>query len=115
MGVFETASPWKSVILYVKVYTAIFSAIIIGLYVQNPMVMLLTVIFIAVRQHSLYILSHDASHYSLFKSRRVNKMVATIFSNLVMFHHPEAWSFIQWRRVHLQTEKLNGHLADLSE
>ena len=30
----------------------------------------------------------------------MNKIVSTILSNLTFFHHPEAYSYTQWRRVH---------------
>lgn len=93
--------PWRSVLLYATVYAAIALAFAAEAYFHHPLVTLLAIVFIAGRQHSLYILNHDASHYGLFRSHKVNAAVGTTLSNLVMFHHPEAWSFIQWRRVHL--------------
>ena len=105
--ILEQTSTLRSIILYLKTYAAVFLAIYLGLVLNNPVFSALVIIFIAGRQHSLYILNHDASHYSLFASKKINKLVATLFSNLVMFHHPEAWSFIQWGRVHL---KHHGHL-----
>lgn len=92
----------RSAVLYLQVYLAIFFAIYISSHISLLPITVATIIFIAGRQHSLYILNHDASHYALFKSRRINKWVAIVLSNLVMFHHPEAWSFIQWRRIHLK-------------
>ena len=74
---------------------------ILDVWVRQPLVTIGLIIFIAGRQHSLYILNHDASHYGLYRSRMGNKFVATLLSNLIMFHHPEAWSFVQWRRVHM--------------
>jgi len=92
----------RSLWLYMKVYIALLTAIYCQAKVPNFQITLLIMIFIAGRQHSLYILNHDASHGSLFPLRRINKWVATVFSNLVMFHHPEAWSFIRWRRDHMK-------------
>lgn len=122
---FEMPSTYRSGLLYLKTYAAIFMAIYLGLHLINPFAIILVMLFIAGRQHSLYILNHDGSHYSLFKNPKFNKQVATILSNLPMFHHPEAWSFIQWRRVHLMhhsylfTEKdpnyLGRHLAGDTE
>ena len=94
--------PVQSILQYAKVYCAIAIAIGVGIYSWHPIVVMAAIIFIAGRQHSLYILNHDASHNLLFKAPRMNKWVATIFSNLVMFHHPEAWSFIQWKRIHMR-------------
>ena len=82
-------------------YVAIIAAALViertGLYWLYP----IAVVFIAARQHSLYMLNHDASHSALFKSRNVNKVVATWLANLPLLHHPDTWSFVQWRRQHL--------------
>ncbi|NVI96649.1 fatty acid desaturase [Myxococcus sp. AM009] len=95
------ARPWRSVLLYLEVYAGIALAFAAEAWFQHPLVTLLAIVVIAGRQHSLYILNHDASHYGLFRSHKANAIVGTVFSNLVMFHHPEAWSFVQWRRVHM--------------
>lgn len=105
--VLEQPCVTRSILLYLKTYAAVLLAIYLGLFFNNAFIAVLVIFFIAGRQHSLYILNHDASHYSLFPNKKMNKLVATLFSNLVMFHHPEAWSFIQWRRVHL---KHHSHL-----
>lgn len=97
--------PLRSVGLYVLVYLAIGALIGAGIYVDNIWFTALVVVLIAGRQHSLYILNHDASHNALFEDKMLNKTVGTVFSNLVMFHHPEAWSFVQWRRVHMLHHK----------
>ncbi|MBD2247487.1 fatty acid desaturase [Nostoc sp. FACHB-888] len=94
--------PVLSILQYIKVYFWIAIAIAIGVYSWHPLVVLAVIVFIAGRQHSLYILNHDASHNLLFKASSKNKWVATVFSNLVMFHHPEAWSFVQWKRIHIR-------------
>lgn len=92
--------PMRSAYLYGKVYTAIAVLIFLAIYFDNPFVTLLTIVLIAGRQHSLYILNHDAGHNGLFRSTAANRWVATVFSNFAMFHHPSAWSFIQWKRIH---------------
>ena len=93
-------NPMQSCLQYIQVYVGIGIAIALGIYSWHPLIVFGSIIFIAGRQHSLYILNHDASHNQLFKSSKTNKLVATIFSNFVMFHHPEAWSFVQWKRIH---------------
>lgn len=90
----------RSLYLYAKVYAAIIGAFITNYYFQSVAVLVVSIIFIAGRQHSLYILNHDASHLGLFRTKWANKWVASILSNFVMFHHPSAWSFEQWQRVH---------------
>jgi len=85
---------------YLRVYAAIALLFALNAYFDNWGFTLVAIVLMAGRQHSLYILNHDASHYGLFKTRSANKWAATIFSNFVMFHHPSAWSFVQWQRVH---------------
>lgn len=91
---------FRGLYLYAKVYAAIIATFIANYYLQSVAVLVISVIFIAGRQHSLYILNHDASHLGLFKTKWANKWVASLLSNFVMFHHPSAWSFEQWQRVH---------------
>lgn len=95
-------TPVLSIWQYIKVYCGIAIAIAIGVYSWHPLVVVAAIVFIAGRQHSLYILNHEASHNLLFKAPSTNKWVATVFSNLVMCHHPEAWSFVQWKRIHMR-------------
>ncbi len=96
-----TVNPLRSVMQYLLVYLAIAFIITSAIWLNHWAATLLAIFLISARQHSLYILNHDASHSALFKRRGLNRWWASIFSNFVMFHHPEAWSFVQWRRVHL--------------
>jgi fatty acid desaturase len=89
------------VLAYALVYGAVVGAVALAERIGHPVVYALTILFIGARQHSLYILSHDAAHNSIFTSRETNKAIATWLSNLPFLHHPEAWSYIQWRRIHL--------------
>jgi len=96
---------YRSIWLYIQVYFAIFVIVSTAIYLDNIYVTLSAIVLIAGRQHSLYILNHDASHYGLFKSKKANKRVASVLSNLTMLHHHEAWSFVQWRRIHMLHHK----------
>lgn len=101
-------SNWRGSLLYLKVYLAILSVFVLNEMIgisDSPLLTLLAIIFIAGRQHSLYVLNHDASHGSLFKTRKLNRWVSTLLSIAPMFHHPEAWSFVQWKRIHLLHHK----------
>jgi fatty acid desaturase len=95
----------RNAIIYLQVYTAIILVMVLATYFDNIFFTILAILFIAGRQHSLYILNHDASHYGLFHSKRTNKIIGSILSNMMMFHHPEAWSYVQWRRIHLLHHK----------
>lgn len=92
--------PMRGAYLYATVYAAIAAIFVLDAYFDNPVVTLLAIVLIAGRQHSLYILNHDASHRGLFRMNAANKWVATVLSNFAMFHHPSAWSFEQWKRIH---------------
>lgn len=91
---------WLSIYYYFRAYATILLAILISEKMDQPIITLLAVFFIAARQHSLYVLNHEASHDGLFEKGSINKWVALVFSNIPFFHHPEAWSFVQWKRVH---------------
>lgn len=95
------ASPWRSVGSYALAYGWILLAAVVSETFLSAAFYPLVWWFIAARQHSLYVLNHDASHGNLFASYRANKWVATALSNLPFFHHPEAFSFVLWRRVHV--------------
>lgn len=101
INILAVPQSWRNTGLYLSVYLAIAAAMLLDVWVRQPLITIGLIIFIAGRQHSLYILNHDASHYGLYRSRMGNKFVATFLSNLIMLHHPEAWSFVQWRRVHM--------------
>lgn len=87
-------------LLYGRTFLIIFLVIVFSQLYFHPFLYLLTIFIIAARQHSLYVLNHDASHGNLFKSYAWNKVIATVFSNAFFFHHPEAFSFVLWRRIH---------------
>lgn len=93
-------STLRGIFHYLSVYVAILSIVFSSIYLDHVAATIVAIILIGGRQHSLYILNHDAAHYRLFKTPRVNKLVASILSNFVMLHHPSAWSYVQWTRVH---------------
>jgi fatty acid desaturase len=96
----STPIPSRGVVKYLATYLQIGAARALHLFAQNPFVTVLAIFFIAARQHSLYVLNHDASHDMLFASKDMNRRVASLLSNAIFFHHPEAYSFVQWRRRH---------------
>src|SRR4051794_23032094 len=93
-------SALPSIFYYFRTFILIGAAVALSFRFSHPAIWFLSIIFIGARQHSLYVLNHEASHGNLFVSESLNKWVATVFSNLVFFHHPEAYSYVQWRRVH---------------
>ncbi|MCG2837435.1 fatty acid desaturase [Photobacterium sp. WH77] len=95
----------RSAFLYLLIFSLIVTYIYVAVHADSVWITLFAIILIASQQHALYILNHDASHFSLFKDKSKNIYTATILSNYVMFHHPEAWSFTQWRRIHMLHHK----------
>ena len=89
-----------SVAMFVATYAAVVAAAWLVEWAAAAWLYPFAVAFIAARQHSLYLLNHDASHGALFTSKRANKIVATWLANLPFLHHPSTWSFVQWRRAH---------------
>lgn len=89
-----------SIYHYFRVYATILLLVSLSWFIHNFIFTLIAIILIAGRQHSLYILNHDASHNGLLSNKVANKWAATVFSNFAMFHHPSAWSFVQWQRTH---------------
>ncbi len=83
-----------------RTFALIGAAIGLALRFPHSIAFVFSIVFIGARQHSLYVLNHDASHGVLLASKRMNKILATLLSNLTFFHHPEAYSYVQWRRVH---------------
>lgn len=93
--------PLRSILGLLEVFASIGIAIAAAHLSGNIFVYVVAVFFIAARQHSLYVLNHDASHGNLFATPEWNKRVAGFFCNALFLHHPEAFSYVLWRRVHI--------------
>jgi fatty acid desaturase len=48
----------------------------------TPWVVVLAVLLIGTQQHALFVLAHDAAHYRLFESRRLNEFFGRLFGML---------------------------------
>jgi len=66
-------------------WSVIVGAIYLSNTYWNPLLYLITVIFIGARQHALLIIGHDASHYVLLKNKQWNDWIADIFLFWPMF------------------------------
>ncbi|MGK7936600.1 MAG: fatty acid desaturase family protein [Xenococcaceae cyanobacterium] len=78
----------------------------------NPLLYLITVIFIGARQHGLLIIGHDASHYVLLKNKQWNDWVADIFLYWPMFGTVKGFrSFHSDHHRFLNTEKDKNRLV----
>lgn len=92
---------WEGWFLLLREYGSIILASYISIRLDNILVYLVVVCFIGARQAGIYDLNHEASHSKLFKNKKFNDFMGLIFTVVPFFHHPESYSFIQWKRMHL--------------
>ena len=98
-------SDTEGIFLIARTYFLIFLIPVFYSYFPSNILLILGVFFIAARAHSLYELNHEASHNKLSKNKGLNDLLAIIFCNVPFFHHPESYSFYQWKRIHLLHHK----------
>lgn len=78
-----TLAPWKSIASLAWSYGGLALAIGVALAFWTPWVVVPCVAVIACFQHSLAILSHEATHYRLFESRFANDLAGRVSGMLV--------------------------------
>jgi fatty acid desaturase len=95
---------WRSWVSVLGNWAVVFAAMALVAAWPNPLTVLLALFLIGARQLGLAILMHEASHYSLFSSKRVNDFVADwlcafpVWSDLAAYrkyhmgHHARTWT-----------------------
>jgi len=68
-------SPVRSVVRIAAEWTIIFATISISHRLRNPLVYILAVILIGSRQHVMVLLMHEATHWRLFNTKRLNDWI----------------------------------------
>jgi len=69
-------SAWRASAAVLQEVAVLAAAIALALtYWPNPLVVALAVIIIGTRQHALFVIAHDAAHYLLYDSRRLNDAI----------------------------------------
>ncbi len=91
-----TLNPWIACAHIALEWAAIAGAIALCQYLLNPLVFVVTVLFIGARQHALAIIMHDAAHHRLFANRRLNDGVAN-----ALLAWPVFLDVADYRRTHL--------------
>lgn len=76
---------WRSSLHVFGEWLAIGAAIWLCSRYWNPLLYILTVIWIGARQHALVILLHEGTHYRLFRRRVANEIVSELFLAWPMF------------------------------
>ncbi|HWA39387.1 MAG TPA: fatty acid desaturase family protein [Burkholderiales bacterium] len=73
---FTRRSSWRASLSVLQDFALIFVFIGFSLYYwPNPLVVVPAVILIGTRQHALFVIAHDAAHYLLYESRKLNDFV----------------------------------------
>ncbi len=70
---------WRSALAVAQTFGLAGLAVTAGLWAWGqPLAVLLAMLVVATQQHALFVLAHDAAHYRLFASRRLNDAVGRI-------------------------------------
>lgn len=99
-------SPWRASAAVLHDFAVLAVAIAAALaFWPNPLVIFLCVLVIGTRQHALFVIAHDAAHYLLYESRRLNDLVGRACAML------QGLSMCTYRVIHrLHHNNLYGEL-----
>jgi fatty acid desaturase len=99
-------SGWRASLAILGDVAVIAAAIALALaYWPNPAVLLISIFVVGTRQHALFVVAHDAAHYLLFDSRRLNDWVGRACATV------QGLSMCTYRVIHrLHHNNLYGEL-----
>lgn len=97
----------RSILIIVATWVTIFLLITAAYLASSVVVTVVTIVFIAGRQHALLVLMHDAAHRLLFKNGRINDVVANVCLSFPLFV-----STALYRRHHLAHHRFTNSLKD---
>ncbi|MEZ5004627.1 MAG: fatty acid desaturase family protein [Chitinophagales bacterium] len=95
----DAKATWEIVKIW---FWIILAFVMVGLW-PNVVTVILALIIIGAKQLGCAIIMHDTSHYSLFKSRKLNDIIGNWFGAYPIIHNVE-----QYRPYHLQHHKATG-------
>ena len=75
----STIDPFRSIVAIAGEWTGIILAVVLYQRFQHLIFLPIVVMWIGARQHALAILMHEATHFVLFKNRRLNAVVSELF------------------------------------
>jgi fatty acid desaturase len=98
--------PLRSTVAIASEWTGIILAVVLYQRYLHPIFLPLVIMWIGARQHALAILMHEATHYLLFKNRRLNAVVSELFLAWPLFITTQTYrpSHFAHHR-HVNTEK----------
>ncbi len=99
-------SPWRATAAVLHDFAVLAVAIAVALHFwPNPLVILVSVLVIGTRQHALFVIAHDAAHYSLYERRALNDVVGRVCATV------QGLSMCTYRVIHrLHHNNLYGAL-----
>lgn len=100
-------SNWKGFLEVASVWTWIAFAFTLVGFFPNVFTVIIALFIIGGKQLGCAIIMHDASHYSLFKTRKLNDIIGNIFGAYPIFNNVE-----QYRPYHFQHHIATGTTDD---
>ena len=98
--------PLRSTVAIAAEWTGIVLAVVLYQRYLHPVFLPLVIMWIGARQHALAILMHEATHYLLFKNRRVNAVVSELFLAWPLFITTQTYRGSHFaHHRHVNTEK----------
>lgn len=83
-----------STLAVLKTWTLIAAALAAGILSSSPWIIAAAILCVGAGQHGLAVLAHEAAHYRLYKSRRLNDVVGRLCAG------PLGLSMISYRLIH---------------
>ena len=100
-------SNWRGAWEVIKVWSWIVGAMGLVVLWTNPLTVILALIIVGAKQLACAIIMHDASHYSLFKSRKLNDLLGNWFGAFPIIHNIR-----QYRPYHFRHHIATGTEED---
>ncbi|MBX7149290.1 fatty acid desaturase family protein [bacterium] len=79
-------NPWINYFHIFKEWALVIGCIALNMKFKNPFLYVVSILFIASRQHAISLLAHEASHYRLFPNRKINDFMSNWFCNFALFY-----------------------------
>lgn len=92
--------PWRGTLAYIADWLLIFTCFYTAVTINHWVVYLLSIIIIARSQHALFMMMHEAAHFTLHKSKNLNNVVGQF-----LLAGPGFFSLFAYRRNHFEHHK----------
>ncbi len=100
-------SDWRGGWEIIKIWLWISFAFVLVAFFPNILAIIIALFILGGKQLGCAIIMHDASHYSLFKSQKLNKFIGNFFGAWPILHNVQ-----QYRPYHLKHHRYTGTKDD---